>query len=330
MPLTDNHGRTGVLSPLCTAEKVVAVILSHNAQASLLQVVRAVRSQTHRVDSIVVVDNGSSDGSADKVASLFPQVFVIALPENVGVGAGHNRGWEYALHRLGADYIWSLEHDSVPDADCLRQLMAAYAGHPLHQTLGAICPHQQLGECWQRESPVYLWKGTRFARILVEPSTTLPRYSRSLTFNGTLLPCSVIRKVGLLNCAYFLGQEDFEFALRLKRHGLGLLLVPRAVVHHDILRHSRKIEFFGRLLVLHEQGIKRTYYSVRNAIALQVQLRGQTRTLVRVLVKMPISLLYIMLVQDDKLRRIVVRYLAIRDGLAGRLGPQDYHILRTS
>ncbi len=307
---------------------VTAVILSHNALPSLGEVIRAVQAQTHPVEQIIVVDNGSSDGTPAALAENYPGLGLILLPENEGVGAGHNRGWQAALANPACEFIWSLEHDSIPARTCLAELLAAYRQHPDRPQIGAICPSPVAGHAIINGRPAYTWKGRRLVRITDAPPCDYPHFCRSITFNGTLFPAPVIRRVGFLNSDFFLGHEDFDYARRLKQQGWRLLAVPTAAISHDILKTYRVLHLGGRAYLLPHQGVTRSYYSTRNAIFWQAAGQGKIYLAGKIFLKLPFSLLYILLVKDARLRRIQARWRAIIDGLRGSLGRKDYTFLQ--
>jgi GT2 family glycosyltransferase len=309
-----------------TAQGVAAVILSYNSLASLRFVLAGVKAQTHRANAIIVVDNASTDGTQAYLSAHEPDVKLIALEKNVGVGAGHNEGWRCAMFMPAIDYIWSLEHDSWPEPDCLAQLLACYADRDDRATLGALCPWQETGYDDLGLKGVYYWKRRRFARIDgTRPDA--PYVARSLTFNGTLIPRQIVVEVGLLNETFYIGQEDFDYAERIKQTGRKLLLTPAAVVRHDVFRTMRRISLGGRILLLPDQSVMREYYQTRNNIARQVAEQGNRRALVKLLAGLPGSVAYTLMMKDRKLARLQVRYLAIRDGLTGRMGPRHYRAL---
>jgi len=101
---------------------VIATLLVHDKPWAALRTMRAVRAQTHPVDRLIVVDNGSRLPLVDKLHEAGEQLtadeVVIRTESNVGVGAGHNIAID-AAQQAGADLVWILEHDSFVDSDCL-------------------------------------------------------------------------------------------------------------------------------------------------------------------------------------------------------------------
>src|SRR5687768_12984139 len=98
---------------------VVAVMLAHNPDPITFgRVMAAVEAQTVVPSTLVIVDNGS-----EPAITAPPQWIKLRLDRNLGVGAGHNLGWRHAIDSVSPDFLWALEHDSIPDHDCLEHLV---------------------------------------------------------------------------------------------------------------------------------------------------------------------------------------------------------------
>ncbi len=96
---------------------VSALIVSYNVRASLLDALRALYSSNGTALEAVVVDNASSDGSADALEAAFPQVKVIRMDENVGFGRANNAGLEKCDGRFNRYNLGHLPADSVHEID---------------------------------------------------------------------------------------------------------------------------------------------------------------------------------------------------------------------
>lgn len=304
---------------------VIAVILSYNSLDTLISVIEAVQKQTQPVSEIIVVDNGSDDGTPAYLHKKADELTALLLAENRGVGAGHNAGWQAALQNPACDFIWSLEHDCVPAPDCLKRLIEAYTTYEGDTRIGVVAPVQRT----ETAGLVYIWrkKGFRKVNFARLPDRFL---SRGFTFNGALLPTPLIRRAGWLNTDFFFGQEDNEYSRRLRRLGFRVLQISAAGIYHDIRKSRRKIRVGRHIFILPHSSILRSYYGTRNAIFLQKSEQNLYWLALKILLKLPLSLLYIILLENQKLARIRVRFLAVRDGLLGKAGRQDYAVLKQS
>mgnify|MGYP003783446079 FL=1 len=95
------------------AEQVRIIVVNWNGKPFLEECLQGLRRQLYRSFSVVLVDNGSTDGSLMLVRNRFPEVQVIALPENRGFAAANN----CALQGLGTPYAALLNNDAVAEPD---------------------------------------------------------------------------------------------------------------------------------------------------------------------------------------------------------------------
>ena len=112
--------------------KVIAVVVTYNRRDLLLESLAAVLAQTRAPDQVIVVDNASEDGTAAAVRDQFPAVHLAELRRNSGGAGGFAGGMALALAD-GADLIWLMDDDTVPEPGALAALLGArdrMAGSP--------------------------------------------------------------------------------------------------------------------------------------------------------------------------------------------------------
>ncbi len=102
------------------------VVVTWNGRERLSESLPAIVGQQGVRHELILVDNGSTDGTAAWVRGAFPSVHVVELPENTGFAAGNNRGFESAR----APLIATINNDAIPDPDWLASLVSAAAAHP--------------------------------------------------------------------------------------------------------------------------------------------------------------------------------------------------------
>ncbi|MCA1719897.1 MAG: glycosyltransferase [Actinobacteria bacterium] len=232
--------------------RVVAVVVTYDRLALLRLSLAAVLGQSRPVDAVVVVDNASTDGSADAVRREFPGVDLLALSRNTGGAGGFAAGLQRALEAHGADHVWLLDDDTVPRADALGHLLTAWSSRP--GDAPALVASRVV---WSdgRDHPMNTPRPSPFAtaadRTAAAEIGCVP--VRSASFVSVLVAADAVRAVGPPVADYFLWNDDFEFTTRLLRDRPGLLC-PRSVVEH----HTR---LFGGTEV--DPG-ERFYYEVRN------------------------------------------------------------------
>ena len=275
---------------------VVTSVLSYNSVSTLPGVIAGIESQSHQPDRVIIVDNGSDEPTLEFLRQLSPRFEVLFLPENVGLGAGHNTGWRSAIDDPTCDYVWVLENDSVPPPDCLERLLAtAHSLEAKGTDYGAILPKQVHPDDPRRER------------------TGAPRIVPNMTFNGVLIPAGTLHRVGYIREDFFIDQDDWEYSDRLAAAGLPVYKDPATTIDH--MGKGR------------ESSILRTYYTVRNDVYLRRTIRREPFALPRVLLRSGAAVVRTILAEDAKWRRIRTRMAAIRDGVRGDLGKKDYSFL---
>jgi GT2 family glycosyltransferase len=282
--------------------RVAAVILAKDAVDRVPLVVEAVQAQTVAVTAIVVVDNGSRDGTAEWVRSQ-PAVHAASLDHNLGVGAGHNHGWAAAIALDPTlTFIWSLEHDTIPEPDCLERLLTTFATEQITgSAIGAVVPKQRLPDEDLRDAspPFRHW---------------------TLTFNGTLFSTTAIAATGPIREDFFVGHEDREYAARLAAEGFVIVKDPRARVVHGNKQARRR----ARPTVL------RAYYSNRNEAYLMVHVRHERFARLRVVARTIGGVSRSLMGEGPKGPRASARVRASIDGVRGSLGEKHYRFLNAS
>jgi GT2 family glycosyltransferase len=277
-------------SPI-SPKDVAAVILTHNPGVGFRRVLAAVRSQVEPPRLVLVVDNASTDGTAEQLRDEVG-VDVLALETNLGVGAGHNRGWALARERLPeARAIWALEHDCVPESDCLERLIAAV--------------HEQLEAGVQLAAVVPMQTAPGHAPPL-EPGD--PFAVRNLTFNGALILVDALDAVDGLREDFFIGQEDKEFSVRLRALGFKVIKDRRARLEHaNRFRPKRP-------------SVLRGYYSRRNEAYIAVHIRRDRWAKAWVAYRATGGVVRALVVGDQRWTRARTRVRAALDGIRGDLG----------
>ena len=102
------------------------VVVTWNGRERLRESLPAVVGQQGVRHEVILVDNGSTDGTVDWVRGAFPSVRLVELSENTGFSAGNNRGFAAAR----APLVATINNDAIPDSDWLASLVTAANAHP--------------------------------------------------------------------------------------------------------------------------------------------------------------------------------------------------------
>lgn len=242
----------------CTPS-VSVIVLTWNNKADTLECLESLYQLDYANYCLVVVDNGSIDGTVEAVLNRFPDVQVIENGQNLGYAEGNNVGIRYALNQE-ADYILILNNDTVVDPTILQELVSVAQMHPQS---AVFCPKiycysppttmMFAGAKWDSEKALFRYKG------LGEPdngeantlSETDVGSGCALFFRSEIIP-----DIGLFDPRFFLLWEETDWCCRVKNRGFSLLFVPSARVWHKISR-----SFEGQ-----EQGAQYQYYFMRNRL----------------------------------------------------------------
>lgn len=248
-----------------------AIIVNWNGKTdtleclSSLEVVRKLNPSL----SVVVVDNGSTDGSQEAIASKFSWVNVITLKKNLGFAGGNNVGIEYALTQ-GAGYIWLLNNDTVVDKNVLSALssfqdpLVGGVGSKIFFSKGREYHKDRYGAkdlgrvIWYAGGTID-WKNMLASHRGVDEvdhgQFEKEEKTDFITGCSFFIKADVVEKIGLLDDSYFMYMEDLDYSLRIQRFGLKTMYNPTSLVWHKNASSSG-----GSGSALHE------YYQTKNRL----------------------------------------------------------------
>ena len=209
--------------------RVIAMVVTYNRRGPLVDCLEAIRAQTRPLDGVVVVDNASADGTAALLRERYGGVHVVSLAVNAGSSGGIYAGLEAALG-LGADWIWTLDDDSVARPDALEQLLRAPDRDPSlpHPTLLASRVESSDGRAHPINLPI-LRRRDVDAMVRASEVGLIPL--RANTFLGQLTARSAFERHGLPLRHFHFQTEDIEHTARVLRSEPGYLVPDSVVVH---------------------------------------------------------------------------------------------------
>jgi GT2 family glycosyltransferase len=178
---------------------------------------------------VIVVDNGSSDGSVSRIREQFPTVELIETGRNLGFAAGCNAGITRSLAQ-GADYVWLLNNDTTVEPFALQGLVDKAISDPRIGAVGSaiyVAADPERLEAWGG-GRVNFWLGR--SRHLLEPVSD--EQIQFITGASLLLPRTVIEAQGVLDEGFFMYWEDADYCFRLRRAGWTLAVAGQSKVWH--------------------------------------------------------------------------------------------------
>lgn len=205
-----------------------------NSKAVTLRFAASIKKQTYKSFKLVVVDDGSTDGTSKALAERHPEVKVLHGNGDLWWSGGTNKGVKYAL-RSGADYILTINHDVTLKSDYLSELVKCALEHP-DSLIGSMVVNRS-----DKKSVWFFGAGYDPKTGLNAHTTgqigefTVPKESLWLTGMGVLIPARVFKKIGFYDDVNFpLYFGDADFSERARRTGFKLWVSPDAVVYGDI------------------------------------------------------------------------------------------------
>ncbi|WP_019339570.1 dTDP-4-dehydrorhamnose reductase [Stutzerimonas stutzeri] len=259
-------------------DQIYAVVLSYKRKELLQRCLDAIDEQTRPCAAIIVVDNASNDGTEEMLLqSELPNLKVYVLSHNTGASGGFSAGFRLA-YQQGADFVWMMDDDVIPEPDALEQLLLA---------------NERLAERKQPSS--YLLSMARTEHGLL---TNVPRVDertnsidyenwpalldigvipvRPATYVSILVPRRSLAQHGLPLAPMFMWGDDTEFTMRISQSVPGYLVAASRVVHLrrvsgaiDILREPDPARVaLHRHLVRNELFVARKYFRKRRVLGL--------------------------------------------------------------
>lgn len=219
-------------SPAAAHPLVSVVIVNWRAPDATLAAVKSVRVQTNPPHRIYVVDNGSADGSLNRLETAFAgmsDVELLANRDNLGFGGGCNRALEVALGD-GCTFIWLLNNDACPAADCLEALLVTATKDANIGMVGSWLtdpdrPSNDHSGSWMRA-----WL---LSCASVRTSGDIDRHPFSwVTAASALIRTDALAAIGLFDESFFMYWEDADLAMRIREGGYRIAIAKDAYVVH--------------------------------------------------------------------------------------------------
>lgn len=220
-----------------SAPLVFVITLNWNRRDDTLACLESLCCLAYPNARVLVVDNGSTDGSPQAIARQFLQVEQIVNPQNLGFAGGFNVGLRHAL-AAGADFAFILNNDTIAAPNILELLVAAASANDV----GIVAP-----SIFYASDPARVWStGGGRNRLTLEMTGDHGRRApiTEITEREFLSGCamcikrSALERVGLFDEEFFMYYEDSDYCLRTRRAGFQLLVVPQARIWHKVATSS--------------------------------------------------------------------------------------------
>ena len=225
--------------------KIHIIIVTYNAMKWAEKCFSSLRKSSVPVN-VIVVDNGSNDGTQDYIKNNFPEVEFLQSPENLGFGKGNNLGIEMA-YKKGADFFYLMNQDAWIFDDSIQNLLDVFENHPKKEEIGILSPMHLDGS--EEKLDLFLDKyiAQNFkTRMISDLYLNQVKSFYEISFINAahwFLPKETVEKVGGFNPYFFHYGEDNEYVNRLHFHGKKILLCAKSRVVHDGKQNLKKVDY---------------------------------------------------------------------------------------
>ena len=241
--------------PSYEQKKISVVIPTYNLKDVLLECLESVLAQDHKNLEVIVIDNGSTDGTSEAVKNNFPGIKLITHQENLGVTGGANAGVRAAT----GDYIWFVDHDNIFPENTLSELIKlAETDSKIGVTVPKIYYWHDKTMIWAAGTGMNVWTGENIFRGGKEVGQYDKIEEVEIAPANFLVKRKVIEKVGSYDDVYNISYEDADLSYRIKKAGYKTMYVPTAVAFHKI----PLLDFAA----MKKRWLARSYWTARNKI----------------------------------------------------------------
>lgn len=216
------------------SKRIFIIILNWNQKEDALECLSSVTKIDYTNYKVILVDNGSIDGSQEAIKNNYPEVVLIENKENLGYANGNNVGIKHALKK-GADYIFILNNDTVVDSKTPSLLVDAAEEE---KNIGIVGPKiyyckepnriQSVGGILDRNfNPLH-----RGFKEIDKDQFEDTKEVDFVSGSAMLIKREVFDKIGFFDSQFFMYWEETDFCYRARKQGFRIVVVPKAKIWH--------------------------------------------------------------------------------------------------
>ncbi|MDO8141186.1 MAG: glycosyltransferase family 2 protein [Candidatus Brocadiales bacterium] len=236
--------------------RVLVTIVNWNGRHDILELLASLKKLNYPKDhyKVLVVDNGSNDGSQTAVSSIYPAGSLLENKRNIGYVNAVNQGIAHGLN-IEVDYIWIFNNDVTVEENSLKRLIEV---GEQDENIGVIAPI-----IYSYNNPeaidnvgykINFWTGRlkklKYGRDIFRNHAEKTADVDSILGCSTLVKTSVFKKIGLFQTIYELYFEETDFNVRARRCGFRVVVVKEAKVWHKNASTMNKFIFRRAYLLL--------------------------------------------------------------------------------
>lgn len=250
--------------------QLAVIVLNWNNCKDTLECISSLLEQSYKNFQIILIDNGSTDGSVERIkqwlgenysndileyieyksnsietnnCSISPKnskrirITMILNGKNLGFAKGNNVGIKHVLETDSANYLFLLNNDTILKKDSLKNLMKEVEKNSeIKVATTKICYYDRPELVWNCGGEIN-FLGRRKYYFALENEKKCPNENFEvglITGCALLIHVDIIKSYGMLTEKFFFGEEDWDFSLRMKKAGVGMYCIPSSVVYHKV------------------------------------------------------------------------------------------------
>lgn len=210
--------------------KTTVVIPNYNGKEYLENCLKSLEENTKVPFRLILVDNGSRDGSAQEALRLHPWITLVTFSENKGFDAAVNEG----IRRADTPFIFLLNNDTTIQPDCIESLERRMEADPSLFSVSARMVDMKNPAVMDGAGDLYSALGWAYAIGKSRPADryNTPRYIFSACAGAAMYRAEYLQHTGLFDEIHFAYLEDIDIGYRALIHGYRNAYEPAAVVRH--------------------------------------------------------------------------------------------------
>jgi rhamnosyltransferase len=287
-------------------KSIVCSIIAYNPEIRKLN--ENIKSIKEQVDSIIIVDNGSSniedvENTVQILLETGYKVHLIKMNENKGIALALNKAVAYAIDE---NYKWvlTLDQDSICDETLISEFITKYNEIENKENIGIIAPN-------------VICRGFEQKEYDSEVEDILTAIT-----SGCLTNASACEDVGFFTEKLFIDHVDYDLCFKLDLKKYKIIKVNTAKIYHELGNVTIK-RLLGKKIVVGNHSAIRRYYYYRNLVYMYKQYRKKYPDWIKLEMKSSIKVfIYIVLFEKNKINKIQNILHGLYDGAKERYGPK--------
>lgn len=239
---------------------IYILIPVHNRKELTLACLASLAKQSHKDYELVIIDDGSTDGSGEAIKKSYPEATIIRGDGNWWWTRSMNEGMRYILGKSHPeDFVLTLNDDVEVDSAYLQTLLAVSISND-RALVGSIVKNFY-DHSWIQDAGVQInWKKFMLPKLNSMDGKQVNKNIDTLACRGLMIPIEVFHAVGLFSKILPHYGADYDFSMRAKRHGFTLMMSYEAVVYSKDRRGDKERPFWQK------------YFSRRSSLNIPMQI----------------------------------------------------------